>query len=605
MKISREWLQTFFEQPLPETQDLVHALTFHAFEIDGVERQQDDDVLDVKVTPNRGHDCLSYLGIAREVSAILSIPLKDREGVGERVSLEPRTHTFTVTIDEPALCPRFTGAVIENLKVGPSPEWLQKRLRAMGQQSINNVVDITNFIMFNYGQPLHAFDAGKLQAKDGAYAMTVRKARKGETLVGLDKKEYSLSESMLAIADSRTGSILSIAGVKGGMSSGIDEGTKTMILEGASWDGVTIRKTSQTLKLRTDASSRFEQQISPEFTALGVVRAAQMIAEIAGGRIAGYTDEYPQKQPQRMVTVTLEQVNMLLGTTLSTHDMEAALNRLHLSPQISGNLFSISVPPERLDITIPEDVIEEVGRIVGYDTVPNVELPPMPRAPEVSENFSRGESVREQLMNEGFSEVFTSVFTEKGVRAVSNKIGGDKPFLRDSLIEGLSDALTRNIQNKDLLGLKEVKLFEIGVVWQKDREVTMVATAVEKDAKTKKPLVSEKPLSECTLTEHGELPLSAAHKYETFSRYPYIVRDIALWCPKGTSDATILEDIRHHAGNLLVRSELFDTFEKGEKVSFAFRLVFQSFDRTLTDEDANERMESVYTSLRSRGLEIR
>jgi phenylalanyl-tRNA synthetase beta chain len=616
MRISRNWLQTFFEKPLPDAQELSHALTFHAFEIDGIDsirepaasngagrqEESDDYVLDVKVTPNRGHDCLSYRGIAKEISAILDLKLVPYPHGIKSVALEPKTDVFKVTIEEPALCRRFTGAVLKNVSVGPSPGWLVKRLHAMGQQSINNVVDITNFVMFATGQPLHAFDAGKLTEKNGVYSMTVRKAKKGEKLTGLDEKVYALSDAMLAIADASTGEILSIAGVKGGMSSGINESTKTMILEGANWDGVTIRRTSQALKLRTDASQRFEQQVSAELTALGVVSAVEMIVELAGAELVGFTDEYPKSESQKRVTVSVAHTNRLLGTSLSGADVEHVLERLSLDFARSGDGYTITVPFERLDLTIPEDVVEEIGRIVGYDKVAAVELPPFPKKQEINQNFAASENVREELVSKGYSEVFTSVFTDKGQRAVSNKVGGDKPFLRANLTDGLNEALKKNVLNKDLLGLKEVKLFEIGTVWKKGSETVMVGTVSEKEKAV------EKPLSEYVkggATQYEILPLPTTERYETFSRYPYIVRDIALWTPKGTKPDDILAAIRSHAGDLLVRSELFDTFEKGDKVSFAFRLVFQSFDRTLFDGDANERMESIYTALKAKGYEIR
>ncbi len=602
MKISREWLQTFFETPLPSAKELSHVLTFHAFEIDGVETHQDDDILDVKVTPNRGHDCLSYRGVAKEISAILNIPLIEKYEFRNTVSLEPKTNKVAVEVNEQDLCPRYVAGHITGVKVGPSPEWLQKRLRAMGQQSINNIVDATNFVMFETGQPLHAFDAGKLTRKDGTYAIQVRRAQPGEKMVALDQKEYEFKDSMLLIVDKHINEAVGIAGVKGGMASGIDATTTDIIIESANFNGVSARRTAQALKLRTDASQRFEQGISPELAAFGMQSAVEIICKLAGGTLVGYTDVYPKKQEERAVSVTLEHINRLLGTSLDKNVVGDVLKRLNLTFSESGSTFEVHVPFERLDITIPEDLIEEVGRMVGYETVASVELPPLSRAVEVNQNFATAETIREEFTAQGYSEVFTSVFVEKGRRAVSNKVGGDKPFLRANLTDSLTEALKRNIQSKDLLGLKEVKLFEIGTVWLKDSEVIMVGTVGEKAKAT------EKPLSEYVkgdVSAYDSLPLSETARFAQFSRYPYIVRDVALWCPKGTAAAEILEDIKKHSGSLLVRSELFDTFEKGERVSFAFRLVFQSFDQTLTDLDANERMESVYSSLREKGFEIR
>lgn len=600
MKISLEWLQTFFDKQLPDAQELSHALTFRSFEIEGVERHQDDDVLDVKVTPNRGHDCLSYRGIAKEISAILDIPIIEKFEF-KLVTLEPKTKTVVVAIEDTKLCTRYIAAHMKGVKVGPSPEWLQKRLRSMGQQSINNVVDATNFVMFETGQPLHAFDAGKLVQKNGAYSIEVRRAKKGEKMMALDEKEYTFTDTMLLIVDKNAGPV-GIAGVKGGMPSGISDSTKEIVIESANFDGVSTRRTAQALKLRTDASQRFEQGISPELAACGIKNVVELIKQLAGGALVGFTDEYPEPVANRSVSVTVSHINKLLGTVVTEGTVADVFRRLNFQFQKKGEEFTVAIPFERLDLTIPEDLIEEVGRMVGYDSIKEVEMPPLSQSTEITQNFAAAERMRKDLTAQGYSEVFTSVFAEKGKRAVSNKIGGDKPFLRANLTEGLADALKKNVQNKDLLGLKEVKLFEIGTVWLKDKEVIMVGTVTEKA----KP--SEKPLAEMItekFTEYETLPVSDTQRFQQFSRYPYIVRDIALWAPKGTKPEEVLQDIRAHAGELLVRSELFDTFEKGEKMSFAYRLVFQSFDQTLTDLDANERMESVYVALRTKGFEIR
>ena len=182
MKISRAWLQNYFEQPLPDAAKLADALTFHAFEIESVE----GDILDVKITPNRGHDCLCCRGIAKEVSAILNVPMKF-DPLRQTIALEPKTDAVRVTIEEPNLCPRFTAAYITGLRVGPSPEWLRSALESIGQRSINNVVDATNYVMFDVGQPLHAFDAGKLSDRDDTYALAVGKAKANERFVALDR----------------------------------------------------------------------------------------------------------------------------------------------------------------------------------------------------------------------------------------------------------------------------------------------------------------------------------------------------------------------------------------------------------------------------------
>ncbi len=605
MKISRNWLQTFFDSPLPESDVLSEALTFHAFEIESIE----NDVLDIKVTANRGHDCLSHRGIAKELSAILEKPLR-ADPLRQQPDLSQRTDRVEVTIEEPSLCKRYIAGYIRGVQVGPSPEWLQKALESVGQRSINNVVDATNYVMFNLGQPLHAFDAGQLIEKDGVYSIKVRKAKSGERMVALDEKEYTLSDSMLVIADARADSAIGIAGVKGGAPAGITQETSDIIIESANFEGVSVRKTAAALKLRTDASSRFEQVISPELTAYGMRAAADLILELAGGELVGFVDEYPVTQEKMTASVSVPHINKTLGTSFSAEEVVRIFGRLDLAHSQTGDAFEVHAPFERLDLSIPEDLVEEVARIAGYEHVPTVELSPLSTPVEVNAEFARSERVRAFLCSLGFSEVFTSVFTTKGDRVVLNKVDGVKPHLRRSIAESLQEALERNIRNKDVLGLAQVKIFEIGTVWKGGKEEVEVEIAVEK-VKGQKNTEEYKKLLEEHLSEYGEgdsyedLPFTGALRYEPFSKYPFIVRDIALWVPDGTQADEVLSVIRDASGSLLVRSALFDEFTKEGRTSYAFRLVFQSFDRTLTDQDANERMESVQTAVASNGWQVR
>lgn len=605
MKISRDWLQTFFDAPLPSSAELADALTFHAFEIESVE----NDVLDVKVTPNRGHDCLSHRGIAREISAILQLPMK-ADPLRQAALLEPQTESVRVAIDEPSLCRRFTGAHIRGVKVGPSPAYIQKALESIGQRPINNIVDITNFVMFHIGQPLHAFDMAMLLEKEGARSLVVRKAKAGETLVGLDEKKYELTDNMLAIEDAHAHAVVSIAGIKGGLPTGIDENTEEVFIEAANWDGVTIRKTSQALKLRTDASARFEQGLAPDLAAYGVRDAVRLILEIAGGELVGFVDEYPTAQEKQTAQVSVAHINKVLGTAFTSAEIAAIFTRLDLAHTQTGDDFEVHVPFERLDLSIPEDLVEEVARIAGYEHVPTVDLPPMGESPAINEDFARSEAIREFLAGLGFSEVFTSVFTTTGDRVVLNKVDGVKPHLRRAIGESLQEALERNVRNKDLLGLTQVKLFEIGTVWKQGEEVVEVELAVEKVKKGTtqedyKKMLEEHLAGFSAGNSYEKQPFTSAQRYQPFSKYPFIVRDVALWVPGGTEASEVLSTIRGAAGELLVRSALFDEFSKDGRTSYAFRLVFQSFDKTLTDGDANERMESVNAALRAKGYEIR
>lgn len=603
---------------------MADALTFHAFEIDGFKKVDDpstplgasDDVLDVKVTPNRGHDCLSHRGIAKELSAILKIPLTHDpflekeaaetfnfsaaglQGDATKSKVSAASVPVSVVIEDPALCSRYIAAYIKGVKVGPSPAWLVRNLESIGQRSINNVVDATNFVMFNVGQPLHAFDVQRL----GSLDIGVRLAQEGEQLEALDKKVYTLKDSMLVITAG--GRPAGIAGIKGGMADRIDETTRDIVIESATFSGVAIRKGSQALKLRTEASARFEQGLSPELAARGMQGMLEFVAHLIGGEVAGVVDVYPAPQAQRRVEVSVEKVNQILGTRLTGADVADAFVRLGFAYKEEGGVFNVAVPPERLDITIAEDLSEEVGRIVGYDKVPAVPLPPMPAPPQGNATFSAAERVRGELVVQGYSEVFTSVFAEAGERAVLNKVDSVRPYLRANLTDGLAEAVQKNIPNKDLLGLKEIKLFEIGTVWKGGVEEVVVATAGEKEKASEKPLTEWKTGDE-TKYDISYFPLSTTQRYKPFSKYPYIVRDIAAWVPGATEPADVLEILQKETGDLCVKASLFDQFQKGDKTSLAFRLIFQSFEKTLTEAEVNQIMEKVAAKLKEKGFEIR
>ncbi len=605
MKVSRKWLGNFFDTPLPEAGALADALTFHAFEIDGVDPVREpavsngagkvgevsDYVLDVKVTPNRGHDCLSHRGIAKELSAILNIPLT-RDPFALEFDLSKKTNEVTVSVENSKLCPRYIAGYIKGVKIGPSPEWLKSTLESIGQRSVNNIVDATNLTMFNTGQPLHAFDAVRL----GSLDIGVRLAREGEDLETLDKKKYPLTTSTLVItaADRPVG----IAGIKGGVADRIDEETKDIILESANFDGVSIRKSSQLLKLRTDASARFEQVLSPELCAYGMRQAVKLILDIAGGECAGFVDVYPEPQKQTPTAVSVEKINKILGTNLTGADVADVFKRLGFVHKEQDGVFEVQPPMERLDIGIPEDLVEEVGRIVGYEKIPSTELPAFPKKPEVNKNFYAAEHLRQSLISEGYSEVFSSVFADKGERVVLNKVDGVRPYLRDSLSAGLKEAVTKNVLNR----IEKVKIFEIGTVWKDGKEEIVFSTGTE-GSKIKEdqslPIPDELP------SAYEDLPLSKTIQYKPFSKFPYIARDIALWVSTRTESEEVISVIQKTAGELCARVELFDTFEKNGKVSLAFHIVFQSFERTLEDAEVNKIMEKVTKVVAEKGWEVR
>ena len=633
MKISRKWLQKFFDTELPNTDTLVQSLTFHAFEVDGVENFNDDEIIDVKVTPNRGHDCLSHRGIAKEVGAILNIKMGS-DPLSETPLLEPVSDKISVLVEDKKMCPRYIASYMEGIKVGPSPKWLKEKLEAVGQRSINNIVDITNFVMLNIGQPLHAFDADKLSLKDGKYAIAVRMAKNKEKMTALDGKEYELSNSMLVIADGNSDKVLGIAGVKGGVIGEIDEKTKNIIIESANFDGVSIRKTSQALKLRTDASQRFEQVISPRLSGYAIKSAVDMILKIASldnkivENSVGFVDTLSVFPEEKKVKVSVERVNRLLGASLSAGEIEKAFTSLGFNFSSDNGEYEVSVPFERLDISIPEDLTEEVARLVGYEKIVGVSLPQSVIKAEINKNFYLTEKLSAILLSLGFSQIYTSVFrADEAGRAVSNKVGGERPNLRSRLMEGVTESLLMNERNAPLLSLDEIRIFEIGKVFWNKEEFTNIAIGVsgknsKKGAENARERLSrvlgnitqkitEKgnmsileienleqfPFSISEISEYDKSESKASTRYAPFSKYPFIARDIAVWTPEEIDALQVENLIRSEAGELLLKLNIFDQFKKDGKISYAFHLVFQSFDKTLSDEEINKIMDKITSFL--------
>ncbi|HEY4517525.1 MAG TPA: phenylalanine--tRNA ligase subunit beta [Candidatus Paceibacterota bacterium] len=602
MKISRNWLQSFFDAELPSAEKLAEALTFHAFEIEGVEQTGNDAVLEVKITPNRGHDCLSHRGIAKELSAILNVPLA-RDSLSAHQPLTPDSNTLSVTIENRELCPAYAAAVIKGVSVGSSPDWLKERLESIGQRSINNVVDATNYVMFELGQPLHAFDMGKMANKDGMYEIVVRNAKKGEKLIALDGKSYELSPEHLCIVDAVADAPIGIAGIKGGKPAEINQDTHDIIIESANFNAVAIRKSAGSLKLRTDASVRFEHELAPGLTAYGLFAAVELITKVAGGTLEGFFDIYAEPE-EHMITLFASDTNKVLGTNLTVPEIEDIFKRFGFSYQREGERFTMKVPFERLDLRIKEDLIEEIGRIAGFDKVPATELGVFSKKPEINDSFSRSENIRQELVSKGYSEVITSVFSKKGEQAVQNKVDSVKSFLRTTLLEGLTESYEKNLHNKELLGIEEVKLFEIGVVWGKDSEETLIGTISEKEKAAEMPLEkwdSPEPTHFDILSKDFDI----SKYYKPFSVYPFALRDIALFVPEETTSEEILVIIKKEAGELLVRSTLFDEFKKEGKISYAYHLVFQSMGKTLSDEEVNKIMEKISVSLGAKGWQVR
>ena len=633
MKFSYNWLQSLLEQPLPPAVELGDLITFHSAEIEELIEVPGDTVLDVKVLPDKSAWLMSHRGLAKEIAVITKNTLKADPFLNQ-VSLSS-DERIKVDLKTPT-CDFYSAALITGVKVGPSPDWLKERLVALGQRSINNIVDATNYVMFEIGQPLHAFDADKL-SHEGGHHIVVRQASEGEKITTLTGEEYELSVSDALIVDGGNNVPVGIAGVKGGAVAAVDAGTTNILLESAHFDRFAVRKTAKTLKLQTDASKRYENGICRAIAPIALTRVIELILEVAGGTtevVTAVGDVSVERQP---VTVTLSEINSLLGVNLTMRDVEDILNRFAYTYTTDGDTITVTPPFERDDLVIAEDVVEEIGRIYGLGHI--VSIPPMVGAvAEVNVRHYYSEKIREALMALGFSEVYTSSFRNKDVVKLENALATDKGYLRSSLVENLREARTSNVPHRDLLGLNAVKIFEIGTVFGAESEEFRVGLAVQTGT-SYKAKVDDTLLEEAlaalattlgvTLTfiskEEGivefsldtllpQLPVVTAYEpaaelpkitYRPFSLYPAVSRDIAMWVPEAVMAGAVEEILAANAGPLCVRLTHVDTFSKDGKTSLAFRLVFQSNEKTLTDEEVQGYMDTLYKTVADQGWEAR
>ena len=599
MKISYNWLQNYFEEKLPSPLDVAQGIIFHSFEVEEVEKVGDDTVFDIKILPDRAHDCLSHWGIAKEVSMIFNLPIKD-------IKYEvPKSHpTKLIKRIETPLCRRYMGRVIRNIKIGPSPEWVVKHLETIGQRSINNIVDATNIVTFDCGQPAHVFDLSRV--KD--LRLQVRNAKNGEKITLLGGAEKTLDDTMLVIADDY-GNALDIAGIKGGAYAELSKDTTDIILECANFDPTSVRKTAQVLNILTDAKKRFENDLSPELAEYGMKELSALVCEMCPDAIfEEIVDVYPKKVEQTIISISIDYINKRLGSNFTKEEIESVWGKLNFKYTEKDSIFEIEIPYLRIDLIGPHDLTEEVIRVLGYDKLQE-KLPEIKIETKVNDKFSKMLFARRKLLNDGYSEIMTYVFRDSGEVEVLAS-ASDKKFLRNNLKDGLLESLKLNQLNAPFLEMKEIKIFEIGTVFFKDGEEMHVAYNEKKNIveMTLDKFFSENP----SLEEHGYFSAEKflvlapsrsqgssqedSHKkiFVPWSIYPFISRDVAVWMPEGESAEKLKNILKENGTDLLIKEPyLFDSFIKDGKTSYAFRLVFQSYDRTLTDTEINDIMTNI------------
>jgi phenylalanyl-tRNA synthetase beta chain len=460
MKISLEWLSQYLPGPLA-AQAAADALTQGGLPVEVIEQVGDDTVIDVEVTSNRS-DCLSHIGVARELAALLNrefrdVPLPAESGAGN-------TLLSALRIDAPDLCPHYTARIIRNVKIGPSPQWMRRRLEAIGLRPINNVVDVTNYILHEMGQPLHAFDFDKLEGRQ----IIVRKAARGEKLTSLDGHERELSPEMLVIADAVRP--VALAGVMGGRDSEVSDATVNVLLESARFDPLSIRGTAHALAMSSDSSYRFERGIDPTLPERASLRAAQSIQETAGGELAGpIVAAGSSGYTPKSLWLRLARLNQVLGIEFPTQAIVEAFTRLALSPVLHGERIDVSVPSYRLDLNLEVDLIEEAARVIGYDKIPvRPEISIRVAPPDLL--LKATEIIRSALVAGGYYEAVTFSFVSDALASAfvpseaaslpraDARVRKADASLRPSILPGLLEAVHRN----ESAGTAGAKLFEIG-----------------------------------------------------------------------------------------------------------------------------------------------
>ena len=460
MKISLDWLSDYIKID-KSAEEIAEILSDLGFPCEGIEKLEDDAVIDIEITSNRG-DCLGHIGVARELAAATGEKL-----IMPKVELDESdkdvTELASVQIDEPDLCGRYTARVIEGVKIGPSPDWLRKRLEAIGMRSVNNVVDATNYAMMETGQPPHAFDYDKIaQGK-----IIVRKAKAGERIVSIDGSQCDLDPEMLVITDPN--GPVAVAGIMGGLDTEVGENTTRILLEDAHFDPVCVRTTSRKLGLPSEAAFRFERTVDIEKVDWASKRTVQLMIQVGGGKVAkGVVDVYPGKPEQKEITLRLSRLSKLLGIDIPAEQCLKILSALEFKPELKDGLITCTAPSWRSDVYREVDLIEEIARVHGYGKVPTerrIEIEVVPADP----HQKLAESIKTYLNACGFYETINVTFVDnsiaglfdeagaKGHLAVRDELRKSANLLRQTLIGSLLGVLKTNANAKNL----PCRIFEI------------------------------------------------------------------------------------------------------------------------------------------------
>ena len=628
-----------------------------------------EDIVEFEITGNRP-DCFSIIGLARETAATFDKEFKYPEITVKEAGEGVASDYVSIEIKSPDLCPRYAARIVKNVKITDSPLWMRHKLSCAGIRPINNIVDITNYVMLELGQPLHAFDIDDIA--DGK--IIVRNAKDGEKITTLDGTERTLDSSMLVITDPKKA--VAIAGVMGGEGSKITENSRGIIFESANFNGPNIRATSKKLGLRTDASGKYEKGLDPNISMDAVNRCAQLVELLGCGEVVeGVVDCYPNPQGVREVRFDPARINALLGTDISESDMYAYLSRLGIK---AANGVA-TAPTFRSDLEIEADIAEEIARIYGYNNIETSLGRGIPTAGKLNNKQQIERLIRNTMTSLGFSEAMSYSFESPKVfdalrmpvesefrkcAVVRNPLGEDFSIMRTTPLNGMLKNLSTNYNRRN----QEAMLFELARVYLPkqlplselpDEIDTLCAAFYSKDKQKDFyylkgvcealfeavgiSKVQVEPETEMTFMHPGRCAkfsafgrdigfLGEVHpevlenyeigtkayvaviscdviyeranlvkQYQPLPRYPAMTRDIAMLVSDDVLSGQIENIIKKRGGKLLESVKLFDVY-KGEQVesgkkSMAYSITFRAPDRTLTDDEVSEKMETILTSL--------
>jgi phenylalanyl-tRNA synthetase beta chain len=669
MKISYNWLKAFVD--ITETpHQLGDRFTNAGMAVDALQKIGDDAVFELDIATNRP-DCLSHLGVAREIAAIYGLDLKTPK-VEMREAETVAADVFSISIVDADLCARYCGRYIADVKIGLSPGWLKARLELLGVRSINNVADITNYVMLELGQPLHAFDAEMLERQQ----IIVRRANFEERMTTLDGVERELNPAMLVIADANRA--VAVAGVMGGAETEISSKTTRVLLESANFDPVSIRKTSRALGLSTEASYRFERGADVEMTRFACNRAAALIKDLAGGSVYhDVIDVYPRHRRPIVATLRRKRIESLLGAPVDDSVVDRIFQRLGFGTTRTRDGWSVEVPSYRLDIFREEDLLEEIARHHGFDKFPST-LPKWSGYGSGLPSETHERSLRNYLAAAGYSETIPMAFSDRTTEqkfrpnlepvTLVNPMAEDEAVLRTSLLPGM----LRTIQWNTNRGIRDLQLYELGKTYRRAGESRSLVIAATGSLRTQNVHESEREFTFYDLKgdvtdlldafsvkfqqEAGSLPAyyhpgraarvgevlvfgelhpDYAREYKlknrvciaefdiellfesiarssiaAVPRFPSIRRDFSLLLNKTTRYADVEKAVRIPGIPELARVDPFDRLEHGpfpeSKYALAISLMYQSPERTLTDEEVETFDKRILDSLRKQlGAELR